>query len=102
MLAMGLFSRPDIANMPTSAVIVLVLVIIWNIIWKGMALWKSARLSHKKWFIALMVINTVGILDIIYIYFIANKYKVEVIEDESMLVLEETSTENGDDSNESK
>jgi len=84
MLAMETFGVPDISNLNTSAVITLILVMIWNIIWKGMALWKSSRLSHKKWFIALMVLNTVGILDIYYIYFIANKYRVETIEDDTM------------------
>lgn len=41
---------------------------LWSIVWKGMALWKSARLGHKGWFIALLIINTAGILEILYIY----------------------------------
>ncbi len=56
------------------------LVILWTIPWKGWALWKAARLSHKKWFVALLIINTLGILEIIYIYFVAKKYTVEVEE----------------------
>ncbi|MFO0718640.1 MAG: DUF5652 family protein [Candidatus Paceibacterota bacterium] len=51
-------------------------IMLWSIIWKGLALWRSAQLSHKKWFIAILVINTVGILDIIYLYFVAKKYTV--------------------------
>lgn len=58
--------------------IVFALLLAWSLVWKGMALWKSARLSHKGWFIALLIINTVGILEIIYIYFVARKYSVEV------------------------
>ena len=56
------------------------LYILWEIFWKGMAMWKAAQLSHKKWFIALLIINTFGILDIIYIRFIARKYTVETVE----------------------
>jgi methionyl-tRNA synthetase len=56
---------------------VLALLVVWSVIWKGLALWKSARLSNKWWFIILLVVNTVGILDIIYIYFVARKYTVE-------------------------
>lgn len=52
----------------------LALIFAWSLVWKGIALWKSARLSHKKWFIALLIVNTVGILEIIYIYFVARKY----------------------------
>lgn len=40
----------------------------WTIVWKGAALWKSARRSEKIWFIAMLLINTVGILEIFYIF----------------------------------
>jgi methionyl-tRNA synthetase len=38
-----------------------------------MALWKAARLNDQKWFVALLVINLVGILEILYIYFFSKK-----------------------------
>lgn len=57
--------------------LVLVLLIIWISAWKGWALWKAARLSHKWWFIIILVANTAGILEIIYLYFVAKKYTVE-------------------------
>ena len=60
--------------------IILALLIVWSIIWKGLALWKAARLSQKWWFTALLIINTFGILEIIYIFLVAKKYKVETIE----------------------
>jgi len=44
------------------------LVIAWSLPWKGWALWKAARLNERWWFIALLVLNTVGILEILYIY----------------------------------
>ena len=59
---------------------VIVLVVLWSLPWKGVALWKAAQLSHKKWFIVLLIVNTLGILDIIYIRFVARKYTVETIE----------------------
>ena len=55
------------------AVSLFVLLTIWSLIWKGIALWKAARLSDKWWFVALMVVNTAGVLEIIYIYFFAEK-----------------------------
>jgi len=57
------------------------LLFIWSLFWKGMALWKSARLSHKWWFLIVLVVNSVGIVDIIYLYFVARRYKVEAQED---------------------
>jgi len=49
------------------------LLLIWALIWKGIALWKAARNSSKIWFVVLLVVNTVGILEIIYIFFFSNK-----------------------------
>lgn len=47
---------------------VLIPLMLWVIPWKGVALWKAARNSHKKWFIVLLVVNTLAILDILYIF----------------------------------
>ncbi len=58
----------------------IVVVVLWSMAWKGVALWKSAQLSQKRWFIVLFLVNTFGILDIIYIRFVARKYTVETIE----------------------
>lgn len=48
---------------------------IWAIPWKGVALWKSVRLGHKWWFVALLVVNTLGVLDILYIFVFSKKTK---------------------------
>ncbi len=48
---------------------------LWTIPWKGVALWKSARQSEKTWFVALLLINTVGLLEILYIFFFSKKNK---------------------------
>ena len=56
---------------------IMLLIVLWTIPWKGIALWKAARLSHKWWFVVLLILNTVGILEIIYIFLIARKYTVE-------------------------
>lgn len=48
-------------------------VLIWVLAWKGVALWTAAKANSKKWFVALLVINTLGILDILYIYCFSNK-----------------------------
>lgn len=46
---------------------------IWTIPWKGYSLWLAAQRSHKKWFIVLLVVNTLAILEIYYIFFVARK-----------------------------
>lgn len=44
---------------------------LWSIVWKGLALWHSSQRKEPWWFIALLVINTIGILEIIYLFFVA-------------------------------
>ena len=48
-------------------------VTVWSMFWKGLALWRSARLGSKKCFVALLVLNTVGILEILYLYVFSKK-----------------------------
>ena len=52
---------------------IFVLLVFWSIFWKGWALWKAARQSHKGWFIALLILNTAGILEILYIFVFGKK-----------------------------
>ncbi len=47
----------------------ILIVVCWSLPWKGVALWKSARNGQMYWFIALMVVNTLAILEIIYLSF---------------------------------
>ncbi|OGI27834.1 MAG: hypothetical protein A2359_03800 [Candidatus Moranbacteria bacterium RIFOXYB1_FULL_43_19] len=57
---------------------ILIPLIIWTLFWKGIALWKSARRSEMIWFAALLVLNTLGILEIIYFFFIAKNKTDEI------------------------
>ncbi len=54
-------------GMPTN--IWLVLAVIWTLAWKGTALYKSARNDQLGWFLVLLLINTLGILEMIYLRF---------------------------------
>ncbi len=64
-------------NFPTEHPTLFILLIIWMLVWKGAALWKAGRKNDPVWFIALLVVNTIGILDMIYIYHIANRKRKE-------------------------
>lgn len=48
-----------------------IILIAWSLVWKGIALWTAARRNERTWFIALLVVNTLGLLEIFYIYGIA-------------------------------
>lgn len=46
-----------------------VLLLVWSIAWKLVSLWKSARHGQKIWFAVLFLVNSVGVLDLIYLGF---------------------------------
>lgn len=51
------------------------ILVLWTVPWKGIALWKSARNDQLAWFIVLLVVNTLAILEIIYIFGFSKKRK---------------------------
>lgn len=51
---------------------------IWSLVWKGIALWHASKNNQKNWFIAMLVLNTVGILELVYLFVFAKpKFKIE-------------------------
>jgi methionyl-tRNA synthetase len=46
---------------------------------KLVSLWKSAKGDQKAWFIVLGILNTVGILEIIYLLFFMPKEEKKVL-----------------------
>jgi len=52
----------------TATMILVVLLSVWILVWKGFALWKAANKRSVPWFIVLLVLNTLGILEILYIF----------------------------------
>ena len=63
---MGYFANISVAlGIPIWALLV---AIAWSFVWKLLALWKSARKGSVVWFIVLALVNTLGILEILYIF----------------------------------
>jgi hypothetical protein len=54
---------------PTKAVL-LAIIVIWTIFWKGLALWHSVKRGDKRWFIFILILNTFSILELIYLFYI--------------------------------
>lgn len=47
--------------------------LLWTIFWKGYALWQAASKKHIVWFILVLVVNTMGLLEIAYVFYL-NKW----------------------------
>jgi len=52
---------------------IIFLIILWTLPWKGVALWTAAKNTHKLWFVVLLTLNTLGILEIFYIFYFSRK-----------------------------
>lgn len=52
---------------------ILIFAAAWMLPWKGVALWRAARNRSVAWFIVLLIVNTLGILEIIYIFFFSKR-----------------------------
>jgi len=42
---------------------------VWELCWKGVALWVASKNNQKYWFVAILVLNTVGVLPIVYLLY---------------------------------
>ena len=56
----------------------LICLILWSLFWKGWALWVAGNRKEKAWFVVLFLLNTVGILEIVYL-FVLKKWKKQVV-----------------------
>ena len=53
----------------------ILLIIAWSAVWKAIALWKCGRNGQLVWFIVIFILNTAGILPILYLIFFQKKRK---------------------------
>ncbi|MEK9153939.1 MAG: DUF5652 family protein [Patescibacteria group bacterium] len=44
------------------------LLLLWGLFWKGLGLWHSARRGQSWWFVAILLLNLFGLLEIIYLF----------------------------------
>ena len=54
--------------LPAWAWIIIVIALIWSMFWKALGLWKAGKSKDKFWFVVLFLINTLGILELYYLY----------------------------------
>jgi hypothetical protein len=52
---------------------------VWSLFWKGLALWHAARREQGWWFIVLLLVNTLGILEIVYLFGVLKLRSSEII-----------------------
>ncbi|MDO8659105.1 MAG: DUF5652 family protein [Candidatus Parcubacteria bacterium] len=65
------------SQIPTIPPLLQFAILIWSFAWKGLALWNASKNNQRNWFIAIfatiLIVNTMGILEIIYLFRFAKK-----------------------------
>ena len=56
---------------------VIILFAIWSVVWKGFALYRAGANRSPAWFVCLLIFNTLGILEILYLFVFGKKKAVE-------------------------
>ena len=51
------------------------LLALWSAIWKGFALYRAGTLKSVPWFVVLFILNTAGILEILYLFVFSKRTK---------------------------
>lgn len=69
-----MFPLNDLATLPIFSIVppgvllaVLVALLLLTTVLKAFALWHAARNNQTFWFVALLVLNTLGILEVVYL-----------------------------------
>lgn len=60
---------------PAMMLVWLVPLAAWELFWKGFGMWRAGRSNQFAWFVAILVLNTAGIVPIIYLLFFQSKGK---------------------------
>lgn len=60
-------------GMPIWQSLLLYVLSLWSVVWKGVALWRAVKQGQRNWFIVMLVLNTIGILELVYLFRFSKK-----------------------------
>ena len=72
------WGHPFYSNAPLYSVL-LAIAVIWTMVWKGIALWRAGRNGNMVWFIVMFILNTLGIVEIVYIFVFSRRKEMQQV-----------------------
>ncbi len=51
----------------------IVIAAVWSSVWKAFALYRAGKVADPVWFVVLFLVNTLGILEIIYLFIFSKR-----------------------------
>ena len=58
----------DVASYLGIDPVIIALIFIWSLVWMAIAMWKAAKKNHIAWYVIFLLVHTLGILEILYIF----------------------------------
>ncbi|WP_313545087.1 DUF5652 family protein [Leifsonia aquatica] len=80
-------SRTPMHDIPPGARAAFVAVVAWSLAWKGASMWRAARNGSKPWFVGLLVTNTLGVLDAVYLFGVDRRARRDDLTERAILTL---------------
>lgn len=53
---------------------IIIPLVIWSVVWTGLAIWYAARRKEKGWFIFFLLVHTAGIIELLYLVFVVKAF----------------------------
>lgn len=72
---------PDMPEIPPATRGLVLAVVVWSLAWKGASLWRAARNGSKPWFVTLLLTNTLGVLDAVYLFGVGRRPRWERVDE---------------------
>ncbi|MFF1635293.1 DUF5652 family protein [Leifsonia sp. NPDC058248] len=72
---------------PPAARGLIIAAVAWTLAWKGVSLWQAAKDDSKPWFVTLLVTNTLGVLDAVYLFGVSGSRHRRQVSEESVLAV---------------
>ena len=77
--------RSDKSAIPMRPSGLVVALVAWSLAWKGASLWRAAKDDSRPWFVTLLISNTLGVLDAIYIFGVSGAHRREARDEAEIL-----------------
>ena len=60
--------QPELYGPTPTTITLIIIAAVWSSVWKAFALYRAGKVADPVWFVVLFLVNTLGILEIFYLF----------------------------------
>ena len=69
----SVYQNSEVVSFLLQNIWIFIVFMVWSVVWKALALWRAVKNDSKTWFILLLLVNTAGLFDILYLLIFGKK-----------------------------